>query len=164
MLNPSYMHSFSMTEHYFILLEQPLTVSVTGVMSAVLKGDSLSSALRWDEKRDVKFHLINRQTGKRFHIKYVSRAFFFLHTINAYEDRDHVVLDVCGYDSPAMMDCMFVEQLQTAQFNPNYAPLFRGECEWVCATQCLDSLALRELVLIKSKLVRHYLKVSIDGT
>ena len=92
-----------------------------------MNGDSLSSALRWDDNRDVKIHLINKNTGKRFPVKYVSKAFFFLHTINAYEDSDHVVVDMCGYDSPAMMDCMFIEQLQTAQFNPNYAPLFRGK-------------------------------------
>ena len=34
----------------------------------------------------------------QYHIKYVARAFFFLHTINAYEEADHVVVDICGYD------------------------------------------------------------------
>ena len=35
-------------------------------------------------------------------------------------------MDICAYDSPAMMECMFVNQLQTAQSNPNYAALFHG--------------------------------------
>ena len=124
--HPSYMHSFSVTENYFVLIEQPLTVSVAAVVSALVKGRSLSSSLRWDGKRDVKFHLINKHTKKKYPIKYVSKAFFFLHTINAYEHRDHVVVDICCYDSPAMMDCMFIDKLQTAQTNPDYAPLFRG--------------------------------------
>ena len=34
----------------------------------------------------------------QYHIKYVARAFFFLHTINAYEEAEHVVVDICGYD------------------------------------------------------------------
>ena len=126
MFNPSYMHSFSVTENFYILIEQPLSVSVRAVASAMVKGRPLSSALRWDGNRDVKFHLINKKTGRNFPIKFVSKAFFFLHTINAYEEAGHVVVDICCYNSPAMMDLMFVEKLQTAQENPNYAPLFRG--------------------------------------
>ena len=54
------------------------------------------------------------------------KAFFFLHTINAYEEKGHLVVDICAYDSPDMMDCMYIEKLQTAQSNKNYAPLFKG--------------------------------------
>ena len=38
MFHPSYMHSFSVTENYFVMIEQPLTVSVTGILSALMKG------------------------------------------------------------------------------------------------------------------------------
>lgn len=95
MFQPSYMHSFSLSRNYYILIEQPLCVRVTGVLSAVLKGKSLSSALSWDGSRDVVFHLINKHTQREHGIKYVSKAFFFLHTINAYEEKDHVVVDIC---------------------------------------------------------------------
>jgi carotenoid isomerooxygenase len=37
-----------------------------------------------------------------------------------------VVVDICAYRSPAMMDCMFVKRLQTAQSDPDYAALFHG--------------------------------------
>ena len=125
-LHPSYMHSFSVSQNYYVLIEQPLCVSVTAILSAIFKGKSLSSALSWDPNRDVVFHLINKHTQKEQSIKYVSKAFFFLHTINAYEEQGHVVVDICCYDSPEMMDCMFISALQTAQSNPDYAPLFRG--------------------------------------
>ena len=89
--------------------------SVAGAVSALCGGRSLSSCLRWDAARDVRFHLISRDTGRKvayylaaqyylvpllpqYHIKYVARAFFFLHTINAYEEAEHVVVDICGYD------------------------------------------------------------------
>ena len=126
MFHPSYMHSFSVTKNYYVLIEQPLTVSVGRVIKAILKGKSLSTALRWNGDREVVFHLINRHTKKEHTIKYVTKAFFFLHTINAYEERGEVVVDICSYDSPAMMDCMFIDKLQTAQTNPDYAPQFRG--------------------------------------
>ncbi len=35
-------------------------------------------------------------------------------------------MDICAYPSPAMMDCMFIERLQTAQSDPDYAALFHG--------------------------------------
>ena len=35
-------------------------------------------------------------------------------------------MDICAYRSPAMMDCMFVNRLQTAQSDPDYAALFHG--------------------------------------
>ena len=41
------------------------------------------------------------------------------------QDGDHVVVDICSYDSPAMMDCMFISELQFAQSNPAYANLFK---------------------------------------
>ena len=120
------MHSFSVTENFYVLIEQPLSVSVTAAASAMIKGRPMSSALRWDGNTDVKFHLIDKRTERKYPIKFVSKAFFFLHTINAYEEADHMVVDICCYDSPAMMDLMFIEKLQTAQTDNNYAPLFRG--------------------------------------
>ena len=39
-------------------------------------------------------------------------AFFFLHTINAYEDDNHLVLDICCYKNAKMLDCMYIEALQ----------------------------------------------------
>ena len=105
-----------------VLVEQPLTVSVRAMVSAILHGSSLSTALKWDSNKGVIFHLLVRLTGHHFPLKYVAKSFFFLHTINAYEDRAHVVVDI----SPAMMDCMFLSKLQSAQTNPDYAQLFRG--------------------------------------
>ena len=41
--------------------------------------------------------LSTRETGKRHPIKYQTSPFFYLHTINAYEDDDHLVIDICCY-------------------------------------------------------------------
>jgi len=126
MFHPGYMHSFSITESFIVLIEQPLTVSVMAMVSALLRGQSVSTALKWDSTESVIFHLVNKITGCHHPIKYVTKSFFFLHTINAYEDSDHVVVDICSYDSPAMMDCMFLDKLQSAQSNADYSKLFRG--------------------------------------
>ena len=59
-------------------------------------------------------------------IKYQSDAFFYLHTINAFEDKDHIVVDIATYKNPHMLYCMYLDELATAQSNPDYATLFRG--------------------------------------
>jgi hypothetical protein len=43
---------------------------------------------------------------------YLSPAFFFLHVINAYEDDNHLVIDLCCYDNPDMLKCMTIEALE----------------------------------------------------
>jgi len=43
-------------------------------------------------------------------------AFFFLHTINAYEDDNHVVVDICCYKNAKMLDCMYIDALQVNNF------------------------------------------------
>jgi carotenoid isomerooxygenase len=55
-------------------------------------------------------HLISREDGKRKHT-FTAEAFFYLHIINCFEERDHCVLDICCYRDPAMLDCMYIESL-----------------------------------------------------
>ena len=43
---------------------------------------------------------------------YLSAAFFFLHIINAYEDNNHIVIDVCCYENADMLKCMSIEALE----------------------------------------------------
>ena len=40
---------------------------------------------------------LTRETGKRHPIKYNTSPFFYLHTINAYEEDGHIVIDICCY-------------------------------------------------------------------
>lgn len=44
---PSYMHSFSITSSYFVLIEQPLTVSFKTIFGSLLKGKPIVHALKW---------------------------------------------------------------------------------------------------------------------
>lgn len=43
---------------------------------------------------------------------YLTSAFFFLHIINAYEDKNHLVLDICCYNNSDMLVCMTMEALE----------------------------------------------------
>ena len=60
----------------------------------------------------TKIHVVRRDTGRVTTTQYVTETFFFLHTINAYEDRGHIVLDIAAYKNAEMLHCMFVEALK----------------------------------------------------
>lgn len=50
-----------------------------------------------------------------------------MHIINAFEDKDHIVLDISCYKTPHMLHCMKMDRLATVQSDPDYANLFRGK-------------------------------------
>lgn len=54
-----------------------------------------------------------------------SDAFFYLHIINQYEENDHVVIDICCYRDPSMIDCMFIEALQVFELKYNLIIILR---------------------------------------
>ncbi|KOC68687.1 Beta,beta-carotene 9',10'-oxygenase [Habropoda laboriosa] len=127
LLNPSYMHTFGITENYFIIVEQPLAVSLTTVISCKVKQQPMRAALKWHEKENTLIHVVSRETGL-LERTFICEPFFYLHIINQFEtrDRDYVVVDICCYRDSKMLDCMFVDAMKNLHKNPDYAKMFRG--------------------------------------
>lgn len=73
----------------------------------------------------TRIDVICRKTGKLFKSFYTS-SLFFLHVINQYENGGKIIIDICCYEDPSMIDCMYTEALKSMQSNPDYAKLFRG--------------------------------------
>lgn len=124
-LHPSYMHTFGITENFFIIVEQPLTVSVPAVLKSHITNEPMISCLKWFPEKLTYIYLIDRETGN---LKYTfhAEAFFYLHIINQFEKDDHVVLDICCYRDPEMLNCMYIDSMKAMQNNPDYAKHFRG--------------------------------------
>lgn len=53
MFNPSYMHTFGITENFFIIVEQPLAISIPSMLSNRLKNEPMYSALKWHKNENV---------------------------------------------------------------------------------------------------------------
>lgn len=124
--NPGYMHTFGITENYFIIVEQPLAISVASAIKATLTNEPLISSLKWFADKQTYFYIVDRESGDLVHT-FCSEAFFYLHIINQYEVDQHIVLDICCYRDPAMLNCMYVESMSQMQQNPDYAKMFRGK-------------------------------------
>jgi carotenoid isomerooxygenase len=56
--------------------------------------------------------VISRKTGAELPVQYVTEAFFFLHTVNAFEADDHLIVDICCYANAKMLDCMYIDALE----------------------------------------------------
>lgn len=124
-MNPSYMHSFATTDNYFIIIEQPLSISMIESLKAKYLKRPLASIFKWFQNECTLFHVVPRRNGQE---RYTFKAspFFYLHTINAYEDESNVVIDICCYRDPSVLDCMYVEAMENMQFMKNYAKMFRS--------------------------------------
>ncbi|XP_008211130.1 carotenoid isomerooxygenase isoform X1 [Nasonia vitripennis] len=125
--NPSYMHTFGITQNYFIIVEQPLAIALMSMVACQIKNEPMCTCLKWHENENTRIHLISRDSGK-VEKTFIAEAFFYLHMINQYETRDgnYVVLDLCCYRDAKMLDCMYVDAMQSMHKNPDYSKLFRG--------------------------------------
>ncbi|XP_014224940.1 carotenoid isomerooxygenase isoform X1 [Trichogramma pretiosum] len=126
-LNPAYMHSFGITDNYFIIIEQPLAIALVSMVTCQIKNEPMCGCLKFHENENTHIHLISRKSGK-IERTFIAEGFFYLHVINQYETRDggYVVLDLCCYRDAKMLDCMYVEAMENMHKNPDYSNLFRG--------------------------------------
>lgn len=90
---PSYMHSFGMTENYFVLTEFPLVVNPLALM---LRGRPFIKNFHWKPERGTRVSLISRHTGEVVAQSW-TRPFFAFHHVNAYEEGDFVHIDLVTY-------------------------------------------------------------------
>lgn len=130
-LYPAYMHTFGVTENYFIIVEQPLSLSVPEMVKGFIVNNPMAANFKWFTKNTF-IYLVNRTTGKLSHT-FQADPFFYLHIINSYETDGFVVLDICCYKDASMLDCMYIESIKNMQYNPDYANMFRGRpLRFVC--------------------------------
>ncbi|CAL4102851.1 unnamed protein product, partial [Meganyctiphanes norvegica] len=110
-MSPSYMHTFAMTDNYIILIEQPLAASVTGMVSDIANNAPFIDGLRWHEEPCF-IHVVDRRSWKLVKSRYVTDTFFFIHIANAYEDNDHIVLDLPTYKDASILHKMYLDILK----------------------------------------------------
>ncbi|XP_073949520.1 neither inactivation nor afterpotential B isoform X2 [Choristoneura fumiferana] len=124
-LHPAYMHTFGVTENYFVIVEQPLSVSLMGVVRNQLANKPLAASLRWYSQYETHIVLISRKTGKEV-TRYRTDTLFYLHIINAFEQDGRLVVDLCAYNDAKVIDAMYIQAIESMQSNADYADWFRG--------------------------------------
>jgi carotenoid cleavage dioxygenase-like enzyme len=106
---PSYMHSFALTPRHVLLIENPLVVNPPKL---ALSGKSFIHNYVWKPELGVRIHAFDRATGALTR-SWTTDPFFVFHTINAYEDGDDVVLDLCAHADDSIIGMLDLDKLRS---------------------------------------------------
>ncbi|XP_050673911.1 carotenoid isomerooxygenase-like isoform X2 [Leptidea sinapis] len=124
-LHPSYMHSFGITENYFVIVEQPMTISLNKMVINQLTNQPMVSSLQWFGDCETHIVLISRNTGEEVK-RFRTENLFYLHVINSFEHNGKLTIDICAYKDAKALEGMYVDALKSMQYNADYADWFRG--------------------------------------
>jgi carotenoid cleavage dioxygenase-like enzyme len=105
---PSYIHSFGMSERHLVIVEFPLVVNP---ISLLLWLRPYIENFRWKPQRGCRIHVFDRTSGA--HVRSATAdPFFAFHHVNAYDDVDgSVVLDLVAYDDASVIESFYLNRL-----------------------------------------------------
>ncbi|KAI1297157.1 Beta,beta-carotene 9',10'-oxygenase [Halotydeus destructor] len=119
----SYIHSFSITQHYIIFVEQPLLVNGFKLATCTPKGKPMTDCLEWHGQEPARFHVIDKQSGQQVKVKYHSEGFYHWHTINAYEEDGHVVVDIVTYENADVLEKYNLQRMRNNEWDSTCPPV-----------------------------------------
>ena len=106
----TYYHSFAITKKYFIFIEQPLELNIWKLMFGRVLNTPYEGSYNWRPENGMKFHLLDRKTGAWKVFK--TDSFFFFHSVNAFDQEESVIVDLCLYPNPRIIDLLYIKQLK----------------------------------------------------
>jgi beta,beta-carotene 9',10'-dioxygenase len=108
---PAYMHSFGLTERWFVLAEFPLIVNP---LALALSGRPYIENYRWKPERGTRFTLIDRESGQASPTLETEACFAF-HHVNSFEEGAEVVVDLCAYPDATIVSDLYLERLRAGK-------------------------------------------------
>lgn len=105
---PSYMHSFGMTQRYAIFTAFPLVVNP---LNLLLWLKPYIENFRWEPRRGTPFFVLDRHTGELVG-RYEAEPFFAFHHVNAWEEGDEIVLDIDAYEDAGIIQAWYLDKMQ----------------------------------------------------
>lgn len=121
---PSYMRSFAMTKNYLILVEIPFVINP---IDLVLGTGSFIEKIKWKPKLGTNFIIFNKYTGEQVETISTKTPFFIFNTINAFEDKDTIIIDAISYANSDVINTISLEALTSInphEFEPSFITRF----------------------------------------
>ncbi|XP_076867979.1 carotenoid-cleaving dioxygenase, mitochondrial isoform X3 [Brachyhypopomus gauderio] len=109
---PSYYHSFAMSKNYVVFIEQSVKMDLFKIMTCKMRGKNISDGIYWDPNQETLFHLVDKHTGKVSPVKYHTRALATFHQINAFEQDDFLIVDMCCSDDGQAINNYSIQNLR----------------------------------------------------
>lgn len=128
-MSVNYLHSFAMTENYYVYVEQPLFINLLKILTAKIRRATLLSAIEYWPTINARFRIIHRQTGEEVNpdFTYEAAPFMVFHHINAYEENGNIVMDVCGFKTDQALHYIYMKNLTSEQCEANWRKLEEPE-------------------------------------
>jgi beta,beta-carotene 9',10'-dioxygenase len=105
---PSYMHSFAVTERYAVLVAFPLVVNP---LRLGLGARPFIENYRWKPELGTKVHVFDREDGS-MRGTYEAEPRFAFHHVNAFERDGELVIDMVAYDDAAIIEALYLDRLR----------------------------------------------------
>lgn len=104
---PAYLHAFSTTARYVIVVEYPLVIFP---LDLLIRRKPYIENYRWEPGRGTRIHVVEKDGGALAGT-YETDAFFAFHHINAFEEGDTIVLDISAYDDATVIGDFMLDRL-----------------------------------------------------
>ncbi len=108
---PAYMHSFGLSERWIVLAEFPYVVNP---LRLAFSGRPYIENYRWKPELGTRFTLIDRATGETSG-PFETDPLFGFHHVNAYDEGDEVVVDICVFDDAQIVEDLYLERLRAGK-------------------------------------------------
>jgi carotenoid cleavage dioxygenase-like enzyme len=105
---PAYVHSFAVTARTIVLAE--FSLRLTSALALAFGDQPFIRNFRYDPQRDSRFLVVDKDSGALL-ADIPADPFFAFHHINAYEEGDRIVLDICAYDDARLIDALYMREL-----------------------------------------------------
>ena len=106
---PGYIHSFGLTEKYFVLVEFPYVVNP---LELIFSGRPFIENFKWKPDRPSRFYVFRRSDGG-LQAEVEADPFFAFHHVNAFEDGDQLQVDIVAYDDASVVKSLYLDVLRT---------------------------------------------------
>ena len=107
------MHSFSITDRYAVIQENPLRVNPLKLATG---GRPFIENFEWDGSEGSIFHAFDRNTGERVG-SWQGDAFFCFHHINAFESGDEIVVDLVAHRDSGLVNQLYLDAMESNDFS-----------------------------------------------
>jgi carotenoid cleavage dioxygenase-like enzyme len=139
---PGYMHSFGMSENYFIIAEYPLVVQS---IMLLFRAKPFIENFHWKPGMGSRFIIIDRKTGKRVSTIKVP-SFFSFHHVFAIEKDGLLEVDLCAYENADIIQHYYKDRLANPRLPLPKGAMWRYTLD-VAGKRCVGRTELANVCL-----------------
>ena len=136
---PAYVHSFGLTERFYVFAENPYVVDP---LKLARGARPFIENFEWEPERGLRFHLFERDSGE-LRASFAAPPGFVFHFVNCYDDGQQVVADICVHDDASIIDALYMENITESRRQPAPPKLIRYRLDLStgrCATEQLTEI------------------------